>query len=89
MPLTRPKTLNKTSQPNRKQSRAVADGRAEAVLSPSGAHAAGAMRVIPRDEAPAYKLEKKGKKRLKRWLEKFGVPGASLLVPLALPGCRS
>ncbi|WP_277959968.1 hypothetical protein [Frigoribacterium faeni] len=30
------------------------------------------------------KPEKKGQQRLKRWLVKFGVPGASLLAPLAL-----
>ena len=29
--------------------------------------------------------EKKGKARLRRWLVKFGVPGASLLAPLAVP----
>ncbi|NIJ04823.1 small multidrug efflux protein [Frigoribacterium faeni] len=29
--------------------------------------------------------EKKGKARLRRWLVRFGVPGASLLAPLALP----
>lgn len=31
------------------------------------------------------KPEKKGQQKLKRWLVKFGVPGASLLAPLALP----
>ena len=36
------------------------------------------------DAAPT-KPEKKGQARLRRWLVKFGVPGASLLAPLALP----
>jgi hypothetical protein len=31
------------------------------------------------------KPESKGKQKLKRWLVRFGVPGASLLAPLALP----
>jgi len=36
-------------------------------------------------EATEAVPEKKGKARLRRWLVKFGVPGASLLAPLALP----
>lgn len=31
------------------------------------------------------KPESKGKKKLQRWLVRFGVPGASILAPLALP----
>jgi hypothetical protein len=34
--------------------------------------------------APA-KSESKGRQRFKRWLVRFGVPGASLLGPLAIP----
>jgi len=37
--------------------------------------------VEPTEAVP----EKKGKAKLRRWLVKFGVPGASLLAPLALP----
>ena len=37
------------------------------------------------DETLESKSDKKGQQRLKRWLVKFGVPGASLLAPLALP----
>jgi len=44
-----------------------------------------ATRVVSRDGVPESKPEKKGQQRLKRWLVKFGVPGASLLAPLALP----
>lgn len=41
--------------------------------------------VMAREEMFEPKPEKKGQKRLKRWLVRFGVPGASLLAPLALP----
>lgn len=54
----------------------------------AGVGAAGmpaATRVVSRDGVPQSKPEKKGQQRLKRWLVKFGVPGASLLAPLALP----
>ncbi|GAA3608159.1 small multidrug efflux protein [Agrococcus terreus] len=36
-------------------------------------------------EAQPAKPESKGKQRFKRWLVRFGVPGASLLGPLAIP----
>jgi len=54
----------------------------------AGVSAAGmpaATRVVSRDGVPESKPGKKGQQRLKRWLVKFGVPGASLLAPLALP----
>jgi len=54
----------------------------------AGVSAAGmpaATRVVSRDGVPESTPEKKGHRRLKRWLVKFGVPGASLLAPLALP----
>jgi hypothetical protein len=44
-----------------------------------------ATRVASRDEVLESKPEKNGQQKLKRWLAKFGVPGASLLAPLALP----
>lgn len=34
---------------------------------------------------PAAKPESKGRLRFKRWLVRFGVPGASILGPLAIP----
>lgn len=34
---------------------------------------------------PESKSRQKGRKRLNRWFVRFGVPGASLLAPLALP----
>jgi hypothetical protein len=77
----------------------VVDGRAWAASLGAGAAAAGpgagagvsavgisaATRVVSRDGVPESKPEKKGQQRVKRWLVKFGVPGASLLAPLALP----
>jgi hypothetical protein len=35
--------------------------------------------------APTGKPESKGRQKLRRWLDRFGVPGASILAPLALP----
>lgn len=52
---------------------------------PGGAAVPAATRVVSRDEVLESKPEKKGQQKLKRWLVKFGVPGASLLAPLALP----
>ncbi len=43
-----------------------------------------ATSAVPRQQA-VEKEQSKGKKRLARWLTRFGVPGASLLAPLALP----
>ncbi|QFU89833.1 small multidrug efflux protein [Amycolatopsis sp. YIM 10] len=40
--------------------------------------------TAPRESAPA-KPESKGRKRFKKALARFGVPGASLLGPLAIP----
>lgn len=39
----------------------------------------------PRDPPVSPELKSKGRQRLGRWLVRFGVPGASLLAPLALP----
>lgn len=38
----------------------------------------------PRAELPA-EPESKGRRRFRRWLVRFGVPGASILGPLAIP----
>ena len=39
----------------------------------------------PVEPASPAEPKSKGRKRLERWLVRFGVPGASLLAPLALP----
>lgn len=36
-------------------------------------------------ESPPAKPESKGRQRFKRWVVRFGVPGASILGPLAIP----
>ena len=53
-----------------------------------GPSAAGAVTLAPSPtttDAPQRKPESKGRQKLNRWLVRFGVPGASLLAPLALP----
>lgn len=42
-----------------------------------------ATSAVPQQHA--VEKESKGKKRLARWMTRYGVPGASLLAPLALP----
>lgn len=42
-------------------------------------------RVTATGDLPARKPESKGARRFKRFLVRFGVPGASILGPLALP----
>lgn len=37
------------------------------------------------EQHPAAKPESKGRQRFKQWLVRFGVPGASILGPLAIP----
>ncbi|MFB4349866.1 small multidrug efflux protein [Microbacterium sp. CR_7] len=54
--------------------------RASAVPVPAGSAVAGAEA-----NDPETTTESKGVKRLKRFLVRFGVPGASILGPLALP----
>ena len=60
---------------------AAAPGSAGATVSTPAPDPVAAGSVEPTEAVP----EKKGKARLRRWLVKFGVPGASLLAPLALP----
>ncbi|MGM1030455.1 MAG: small multidrug efflux protein [Actinomycetota bacterium] len=55
----------------------------EAVVSRHRAAANGSVATLEADPEP--KPESKGKQRVKRWLVRFGVPGASLLAPLAIP----
>ena len=50
------------------------------------AHAAiGGEGSVATLEAPSAPPESKGRLRFKRWLVRFGVPGASILGPLAIP----
>lgn len=66
----------------------VAYGGAGSASSSSGAGDAAmpsATRVASRDEVLESKPENNGQRKPKRWLVKFGVPGASLLAPFALP----
>lgn len=46
---------------------------------------AGDEPAVAFDEAASAKPESKGRRRFKRWLVRFGVPGASILGPLAIP----
>jgi hypothetical protein len=41
--------------------------------------------TVPVEPGSPHEPESKGKRRLKGWLVRFGVPGASLLGPLAVP----
>jgi hypothetical protein len=47
--------------------------------------AVGAPGTVATMEAPPAQPESKGRLRFKRWLVRFGVPGASILGPLAIP----
>lgn len=62
--------------------------RRKAARVPATVGAPGAEAIADGDptdaDAPA-KPESKGQKKLRRWLVRFGVPGASLIGPLALP----
>lgn len=55
----------------------------EAVVSRHHAAASGSVATL--EAEPESKPESKGKQRVQRWLVRFGVPGASLLAPLAIP----
>lgn len=58
--------------------------RREAALVGAGGGVPASMSDATGEPAEA-KPESKGKRRFKRWLVRFGVPGASLLGPLAIP----
>lgn len=61
----------------------------EAVVARQAVPAGGVPTLADDDTAPVAaapaESESKGKRRLKAWLVRFGVPGASLLGPLAVP----
>ncbi|MFI7131432.1 hypothetical protein ACIBQ1_37515 [Nonomuraea sp. NPDC050153] len=67
----------RTAVVNHLTTHTVADGEAAGVPG-SAADAA-------HQEGTPAKPESKGRKRFKKWLVRFGVPGASLLGPLAIP----
>lgn len=41
--------------------------------------------LVAEPEAAPTQRQSKGRQKLARWLDRFGVPGASILAPLALP----
>ncbi|GAB3551419.1 hypothetical protein GCM10027404_20510 [Arthrobacter tumbae] len=69
----------RTAVVNRRSDRVGATMGTTAVAGSAGGGAAAAEQ-----QAPA-KPDSKGRKRFERWLVRFGVPGASLLGPLAIP----
>ncbi|SDH82559.1 small multidrug efflux protein [Agrococcus jejuensis] len=60
---------------------AVARRRRTAAVRERELVGAGGVAVAPEPAKP----ESKGRRRVKQWLTRFGVPGASLLAPIALP----
>jgi hypothetical protein len=66
----------------------AAGGAPNGVAAAGGASspaATGTLTAESEADLTNVKPESKGKQKLKRWLVRFGVPGASLLAPLALP----
>lgn len=64
------------------------EARADDTVRTSRGTATGNVAVLEAEtavEAPPAKPESKGRLRVKRWLVRFGVPGASILGPLAIP----
>ena len=64
------------------RARSVVTNRADARAEAAAAAAGGTATLVA---ARAAKPESKGRLRFKRWLVRFGVPGASILGPLAIP----
>lgn len=62
---------------------AIVDRRAARVTA--RAAGAGTGSVMTEIETEPAKPESKGRQRFKKWLVRFGVPGASVLGPLAIP----
>lgn len=62
---------------------AVVDRRASLVAATAGGGAP--PNDLPSPHEAAAVPESKGRQRFKRWLVRFGVPGASILGPLAIP----
>ena len=74
----------RTAATNRRSGKATTAATAASVGA-SGVSSAETLTITADAAAPDTKPESKGTKKLKRWLVRFGVPGASLLAPLALP----
>ncbi|MEE6295874.1 small multidrug efflux protein [Georgenia wangjunii] len=64
---------------------AVVDRRASLVGVGGGAGARPSLRGEAFQETTATKPQSKGRQRFNRWVVRFGVPGASILGPLAIP----
>ncbi|MFF2607097.1 small multidrug efflux protein [Arthrobacter koreensis] len=64
------------------RARTAVTSRVDARAESAAAAAAGTATLVT---VPAAKPESKGRLRFKRWLVRFGVPGASILGPLAIP----
>ncbi|MCC3271072.1 small multidrug efflux protein [Arthrobacter gengyunqii] len=61
---------------------AVVERRAVHAVAAGAAAGGGSVETLP---TVSLKPESKGQQRFKRWLVRFGVPGASILGPLAIP----
>lgn len=60
--------------------------RTEALVgAPRGSDAGSDVTVTSSEDAASAKPESKGRQRFRQWLVRFGVPGASILGPLAIP----
>lgn len=70
----------RTAVVNRSRSRVTATTGAGGVLDPVSEEQIAAL-----EEAAQAKPESKGRQRFKKWIVRFGVPGASILGPLAIP----
>ncbi len=60
-------------------------GRVRASVVARRSRRRGAATTAPDPQAEPVDRRSKGRRRLERWLVRFGVPGTSLIAPLALP----
>jgi hypothetical protein len=80
----------RTAATRRRSAKAGNSAASKSAGAPVGAGGApsaatGTMTATTDADRADVKPESKGKQKLKRWLVRFGVPGATLLAPLALP----
>lgn len=68
----------------RRARKATVGSRVEVLAGAPADHSTGGITADEQDRAPAT-TPSKGRDRLMRWVVRFGVPGASLIGPLALP----
>lgn len=73
----------RTAVERRRKNRAQA--RAGALVSVGPSATAGAEEFEELEEAALAQPESKGRLRFRRWLVRYGVPGASIIGPLAIP----